>query len=863
MKLIKTMACFALLPCLLSAQVTDDFSDGDFFNNPSWTGTTGKFIVNVDLALQLNDSDAGEAWLVTEFTPGNTMEWRFRATLKFSPSSNNHACIYLLSTHDDLHQDPDGVFVRLGESGSSDAPELFVRTNGVEESICRGEEGSIASSFDLSMKIIYQDGAWDMMADLNGGSYYQHAGSGVHTLNCTGACLGVYCTYTKSNSTKFYFDDFHAGPPVIDTVPPICMNMNIADSCSLRLEFSEALNLELASDSNHYLLLPCNLNPATVETNLQEPEMIVLHFSEVFENEAGYRLHVAGLQDLAGNVMEAWNQDFLYFVPGPYDVVISEIMADPSPTAGLPEEEYLELFNASAFPVHMDQWMLEINGTPKTIEKSVIPAGEYLILTGEDAKSHFQSYGATALVTGLSLVNNGAELVLKNQDGREIHRIAFDPLWHSTAEKQEGGYSLEIINPYNPCMEEGNWVSSENNMGGTPGQQNSVFLDEFLPLELSNLCVENDSTLSLVFSQNLHPDILERPEAFHIGPYNIEVKKVTRIKAGTRFFALHLSGKLVKDATYALEILSGIMNCNGTTETFFQESFFGLPGDILENDIVINEVLFDPLDGCNEYVELCNNSGRPVRLDNLCLWYVKEHWPEPNDTTGGRLTDECLMLMPGDFIVFTPAPELVTPCYFAENPGRIYMMDNFPAFGNSGGIILLTDEGGTTIDRMEYSEDMHFPLLQFTGGISLERIHPGMLSGDPESWHSASQDCGFGTPTYRNSQFSEYFGEEDPVSVHPGIIYPRKMTGENAVCIISYKFRDEGHMCSITIFDDAGYPQRILADQILLGTEGMFAWDGTDGRGIVCRKGIYIIVFEVFHLSGKTRKYKKVIVVGE
>ena len=55
-----------LLPSMHYAQVTDDFSDGDFTNDPSWTGDINHFIINQDHQLQLNDETTGVSYLSTE-----------------------------------------------------------------------------------------------------------------------------------------------------------------------------------------------------------------------------------------------------------------------------------------------------------------------------------------------------------------------------------------------------------------------------------------------------------------------------------------------------------------------------------------------------------------------------------------------------------------------------------------------------------------------------------------------------------------------------------------------------------------------------------------------------------------------------
>ena len=129
------LICF---PLLMTAQVFDDFNDGDFTNNPEWTGSVEKFIVNSNNQLQLNDTEPGLSYLATANTMINETEWRIWLKLSFSPSDNNNARFYLISDRADISEPLNGYFLQFGEGGSDDAIELFRQDGSSLHSVCRG-----------------------------------------------------------------------------------------------------------------------------------------------------------------------------------------------------------------------------------------------------------------------------------------------------------------------------------------------------------------------------------------------------------------------------------------------------------------------------------------------------------------------------------------------------------------------------------------------------------------------------------------------------------------------------------------------------------------------------------------------------
>ena len=108
-------------------QVTEDFSDGDFTNNPTWSGTTSDYIVNSSQQLQLNNTIAATSYLSTphQLTTLNGKEWRFYIKQSFAGSGSNYGSVFLTADNADLTLAQNGYYLQFGEAGSIDAIRLY------------------------------------------------------------------------------------------------------------------------------------------------------------------------------------------------------------------------------------------------------------------------------------------------------------------------------------------------------------------------------------------------------------------------------------------------------------------------------------------------------------------------------------------------------------------------------------------------------------------------------------------------------------------------------------------------------------------------------------------------------------------
>jgi hypothetical protein len=97
------------------AQVSDNFSDGNFSQNPFWQGKTENFIVNESKQLQLNVSVADTSYLSTFSEAIKNGQWQASIKINYNPSSANYACFYLVAKSPKLPI-THGYYVQVGNT---------------------------------------------------------------------------------------------------------------------------------------------------------------------------------------------------------------------------------------------------------------------------------------------------------------------------------------------------------------------------------------------------------------------------------------------------------------------------------------------------------------------------------------------------------------------------------------------------------------------------------------------------------------------------------------------------------------------------------------------------------------------------
>ena len=855
----KTLLLLLLLPFSLFAQVTDDFSDGDFTHNPTWSGTTESYIVNTNQQLQLNAEGEGTAYLSLPFMETESMEWHFWIREAFAPSGNNYSDVWLSADNADLSQVTQGYFLRFGEGGSHDAIELFRKDADGQQSICRGVDDAIAASFAVSVKVnCDREGNWMIQTCYDNSGIYIIEAQGVDDTYGRGGFFGFWSKFTSSNSKKCYFDDVYVGPHIADHEPPILITCEVLDITHLKLAFNEALDETSALNPSNYSVDNGLGSPISV-TFGENPATVVLEFEREIGNGINYTLTVSHVKDLWNNMMETTTMAFSIYEASEFDIVINEIMADPNPVVGLPEWEYVELYNTTEFGIDLKDWHIEIGSTDNTFENYVLAPHGYVILCHRDAVPELREYGDCIVFGTFSVGNTSSAMYLYNKEGVLISMVNFSNTWYHDPGKANGGWAVEQIDPLNPCAAASNWTASVDASGGTPGRLNSVNGENNVAPQVERVSMFSNFIIQLWFDQQMNAASLMDLQHFLVEELDEHPDQIETNPIDPHYVGLVFDHGFEVGVVYTL-VINGLTNCVGTAIEADTRVSFGIPNEIAEGDILINEILFDPIASGVDYVELYNNTDKTFDLNTLMLGVIRESFPNPADTTLKEIVTDSRLFLPGTYVLLSTNSEIVGQQYECSTDNFVQMA-SFPSYANAGGTAILMGKDGTMVDAMYFSEKMHYPLLKVTKGVSLERVAFDQPSMDANNWHSAAEHVHFGTPGYENSMMQTPEPSEDVITISPDVFSPDG-DGYDDACFINYHFDEAGYTMNVYIFNVAGQQIRHLAKGELVGQEGSLLWNGLDDNGNRVPIGVYVVVTEVFNFDGKVKKFKNAAVVG-
>ena len=520
-----------------------------------------------------------------------------------------------------------------------------------------------------------------------------------------------------------------------DIINPVIDDLVVNSIVELEITFNESMNIGTLIPSNFQL--EDGVNVTSIDIHDDFGRNIILHLNKAFRKGLPRTLTINNVADCSGNSFSKIDYEFLSGInPHYHDLIITEIMASPNPSIGLPEHEYIELYNATEFIIAIEGMRLSDGNSAVTLGAYDLYPGSYLIVTSNNAIDGLKAFGNTLAVNNFPSFGITDRVKLETSMQELIFEVNYDKSFYKDATKDNGGYSMEMINPETLCFDNANWTATTNIQGGTPGTQNSVYdlnPDLHAPA-FTNLEVITDQQIKVTFSESMDISTIIKQNFFLSDELNISDLNI--VDAFGVEVLINLSHPISRGKAYSLSLI-GLSDCSGNSLPTTNENFY-LGASPSFHEIIITEIMSRPepsqgLPGV-EYLEIYNASNKILSLGGIAL----------SDLRGSTTLPE-KSIHPGAYAILTPfsATSLMSPY------GEVLGINNWITLNASGDYLNLSLDGNLVFEVF-YTDEWYRSTQRSNGGFSLEIIDRNYPCYEAMNWIASENIIG-GTPGKVNS----------------------------------------------------------------------------------------------------------------
>ncbi|MCR9064984.1 MAG: lamin tail domain-containing protein [Cytophagales bacterium] len=530
-------------------------------------------------------------------------------------------------------------------------------------------------------------------------------------------------------------------------------------------------------------------------------------------------------------------------------LIITEIFADPTPSHGLPEKEFIELYNNSQDVIELNDYTLFYASSEVQLPEYELKPQEYIIACRFNNAEFYEPYGNVLALEKFSLLNSGTTLKLIGSDGYEVFSVTYSSDWYSPNRDQ--GYSLEMVDLNYPCSGFGNWTSSLAEEGGTPGRENASkgSNPDLSAPEFISYSSENNLDFTFVFSENIEEGFSVTSDSA-ITFDKIEVSTLNRNEV-----QITLSQTLSENSFLTLNF-TDISDCSGNSTDLVSVEIGNVSFPKI-GEVLLSEILFNPISGGADFVEVYNVSDHLLNIGNLLLARSNTlgeiDSPKPISTSA-------VLLEPGEVVCLTEDKLVQKELYPKADLNHIVEVLSMPTYSNESGEVILTNINGEIYDRFYYEENMHHPSIDKPDGVSLERINFLDLTNNAIKWLSSSFSENYATPGYR-LQRNELSQNEFTVAAEAPFFTPNG-DGFNETVGIEFATQYAGNLSSVIYDSNGSLIRKIASNEYLSGTY-TFNWDGLDQSGKPVLTGYYLVHAQLRTNDLITERIIKILNVSE
>jgi len=481
---------------------------------------------------------------------------------------------------------------------------------------------------------------------------------------------------------------------------------------------------------------------------------------------------------------------------------ITEIMYNPR---GGTDFEFVELCNTGTNEVDLSGMRFAKGLAYSFPDGTVVGAGGFFVLA-RNAKAFALRYGrAPDAVYKGTLSNKGETLRLSDGMGQTVERVKYDDRhpWPGAADGD--GYSLALDEPREDPNRAQAWAAS-NKLDGSPGADDGpharVWITEVLshsdhpledaielynagrvPVDVGGWYLSDDKDVlvkfrlmdglvlepgaRMVYYESEFNSDPRDPACFALSSHGDQVwlssaskqGVPTQYRTGVRFgasrrqrsFGRHEASDGKVDFVALTRRTFGV---DTPKEVADFRTGLGLPNaEVLIGPIVVNEIMYGPAEGGEEYIELYNTSEVPMPL------YDPDRPQNPWILTNAvdyTFPTGVVMEAGGYLLVVHTKPAKFRAKY--NVPARIRVLGPYRGMLNNAGESVqirapdVPEEDGFIpyylVDRVRYRDNAPWPCGTDGTGLALEKVFPAAYGNDPVNWIAGAPG---GTPGRRNS----------------------------------------------------------------------------------------------------------------
>ncbi|MEJ5351206.1 MAG: lamin tail domain-containing protein [Melioribacteraceae bacterium] len=443
------------------------------------------------------------------------------------------------------------------------------------------------------------------------------------------------------------------------------------------------------------------------------------------------------------------------------DIVINEIMYAPIS----PEPEWIELYNRSEKEIDIKNYQIGNEESKSTIIKTsrVIKPKEYVVIAKDTNIYSIYSGLKNVVISNFPILNNnGGMIVISDSLGRVIDSVYYKSSWGG-----RNGKSLERIDVNTASQDSVNWQGSKLAKGGTPNKSNSVSRKNF---DVAVVSYTIQPEVPIVGENvNLTIDIANYGKSSAEADLIIyEIKsngreKIRQIKINELLPDTHQQHeiknfipKLISKGKFVVAL--NIINETDEDTTNNSITFTIFPS-YAANSILVNEIMYNPINGEPEWIEIYNTTNYDIDLEG---WSISDVLINPAKTK-----IKSGIVYKNSFAVISKDSSIIN--YHKAVPSEL-IINQFANLNNDADGVVIKDYYDKTIDSVFYDKSWGGE-----NGKSLERKSLLVSSLEKDNWGS-SVDVELSTPGRTNSiSRKSYDLAVKDISTEPEIIYENSL----------------------------------------------------------------------------------------